>query len=86
MSWLKEAWDNLSDNTIRRCFVKSNCLSKDTLAKLNSQVLRRTQHSCDNDDDVDDLADVLQQVRLQGNLSTALGLTSMRFFNSTASH
>ena len=74
MTWLKQAWDNLQENTIRRCFAKAKCLPLDSLAMLNSEITRRSAHSCNNDVDVDDLALMLQRVQMRDELADDLGL------------
>ena len=74
MCWLKEAWNNLSENTIRRCFAKSKCLPLDSQAELNSQVTRRSAHVSNNDGDVNDLMEMLQRVRMDNEFAQDMGL------------
>lgn len=74
MHWLKEAWDSLGENVIRRCFAKANCLPLNSRAETNQDVLRQSEHACDNDSDVTDLADMLGKVRIIDDLSQSLGV------------
>lgn len=71
LGWIKSASVSLEENTIRRCFVKANCLP--VIFQLNSNQ--------DNDrfvtglnQAIDDLVEILQEIQLDDFFSGSLGL------------
>ena len=71
--WLKEAYDGLPENVIRRCFVKANCYLT-TNVEVTSEFLRLSSIVSDHDEAVHDLWAMLSQVRYHDDFSQSLGL------------
>lgn len=71
MNWISKAWNNVSENTIRRCFVKSSCLPILSNAEAN-QYIDRVEY--ENDYDFKNLSDILKHLTLKPNIMEELGV------------
>lgn len=74
LRWLQEAHGNLSENTIRRCFVKANILPLDSAAEANSNILRLSSIIGDKDENVIDLISMLSSIQVHDDLAQSLGI------------
>ncbi len=86
LQWLKQSYNELLENVIRRCFVKVNCLPLSTKADANSEIFVTTP--CEQDESVSELTDILSAIRLHNELSGDLGveksMTDEAFSNELA--
>ena len=74
LMWLQEAYSNIPENVIQRCFVKANCLLLVTNTLLNQDIQRISSASSKVDPCLNDLACLLEKVHLHDDLSADLGL------------
>ena len=74
LMWLQEAYSNIPENVIQRCFVKANCLPLVTNTLLNQDIQRISSASSKADPCLNDLACLLEKVHLHDDLSADLGL------------
>ena len=74
LMWLQEAYSNIPENVIQRCFVKANCLPLVTNTLLNQNIQCISSASSKADPCLNDLACLLEKVHLHDDLSADLGL------------
>jgi hypothetical protein len=76
LGWVKSASDGIEENTIRRCFVKANCLPVVTNVIANEHIDLSVPNS---NQAVDDLVIMLREIRLEESFSVSLGLDDENF-------
>ena len=74
LNWLKGAYNELSENVIQRCFVKSNVLPALSNLEANTNISRVSSASSDRDKQVEELSNILMNVQLEDDLASCLGL------------
>ncbi len=75
LSWIQEAWNGVTENTIQRCFVKSNCLPLLAQTDANVCILRGSTNSRSADNDLSNLEEMMAEISLHEQLASSLGVT-----------
>jgi hypothetical protein len=69
---VKDAYDQVDSNLIRRCFMKANCLPLISSVDLNMDVDRRRQTTSEFSQSMDQLISILADLQVHKALSIAL--------------